>query len=214
VPAAPVEPVSTSTTRAAVTASALQSAPSRAVELPIEIAKPSRKATTGRLVFERHDEWMERRLTPVDIAGQQSIIEDLAEIIAVEGPMHALRSYQLYTRAAGGQRVGKEMKRYFNRAVNVALNAGDLAQVEDDLEGQINKTLYIPGTPPVRVRERGPRALTEIPRSEIATVIDALDLRSRSAHELKREVLAAFDLTKLTESASSYLDECINYRWS
>jgi hypothetical protein len=157
---------------------------------------------------------MERRLTPVDIAGQRSIIEDLTEIIAVEGPMHALRAYQLYTRAAGGQRVGKEMKRYFNRAVNAALNSGDLAQVKDDLEGQINKTLYIPGSPSVRVRERGPRALTEIPRSEIATVIDGLGLRGRPEPELKRKVLNVFGLTKLTESASNYLDEGIAYKWS
>lgn len=214
VSAAPVEPANAPPTRAAVTASALPSAPRRAGELPLDTARSSRTATTGRLAFEYHDEWMERRLTPVDIAGQQSIIEDLAEIITAEGPMHALRAYQLYTRAAGGQRVGKEMKRCFNRAVNAALNTGDLAQVKDNLEGQIEKTLFIPGSPPVRVRERGPRALTEIPRSEIATVIDALDLRGRPAHELKREVLAAFELTKLTESASSYLDECVNYRWS
>lgn len=161
-----------------------------------------------------YQEWTQRRLLDVETATPDELVHGLLEIISVEGPMHALRAYQLYTRAAGGQRVSKEMRRAFNRAVNAAVQRKVLAQIRDDLEGQIEKTLYVPGQPKVVARERGPRALRDIPRSEVRTVIAVLGVAGQPDAEIKRAVLNAFGLTKLTESASLYLDSCLSYTWS
>lgn len=188
-------------------------------ELPLAAASPptssdGRASVRATVDMAPYEEWTPRRLTEVTQASRDEVIAGLVEIVAAEGPMHALRAYQLYTKGAGGQRVGKEMKRAFNQAVNAALQRGQLGQVRDDLEGQVAKTLYVPGEPNVRVRERGPRLLTEIPRSEVCAVLELLNLGAVSDHERKRALLGAFGLTKLTESANAYLDECLSYRWS
>lgn len=157
--------------------------------------------------------WIERPLPEQDFATQDQLIEGLVDIVAAEGPMHSLRAYQLYTKAAGGQRVGKEIRRTFNRAANRAVQTGRLSQIKDSLPGQVDKTLYIPGTPPVVVRELGPRQLSEVPRSEISDLMRQLGISGEAAGA-QRIVLDTLGLTRLTERVSAYLDECLRYRWT
>lgn len=205
-PAPPTEPTAASVVSAPATSNPSAPVPTSA---PIEVP-----GAVGSIAVVPYCEWTPRKLVDVESASADDIVSGLLEILSVEGPMHALRAYQIYTRAAGGQRVGKEMKRAFNRAVNAAIQRGVLAQIRDDLEGQIDKTLHVPGEAKVVVREHGPRALTDIPRSEVRTVIAALGGDEHLGSEWKRAVLNAFGLTKLTESANVYLDSCLTYTWS
>ncbi len=156
-------------------------------------------------------EWHPRPLPDLASATQEEVISGLVDIVSAEGPMHALRAYQLYTKAAGGNRVGKEMKRVFNRAVHRAVQSGQLEQVSDSLDGQIEKTIYLPGSPPVVSRQRGSRQLYEIPRSEVKLLLNTIG-PATSMEELKRTALEALDVRKLTQRAGEYLEECLEYR--
>jgi hypothetical protein len=71
----------------------------------------------------------------------------------------------------------------------------------------------MPGHPPVVVRQRGPRELAEIPRSEIRTLIDQLGL-SPTDPGVKRGLLRHLGFVRLTERTSDYLDQCLRYAWT
>lgn len=125
--------------------------------------------------------------------------------------MHAHRAYRLYTQAAGGHRVGTEIGRSFHAATRQALRAGLLQRQDDDDLELDEKTLYLPGKAPAVVRELGPRQLSDVPRSEIAELIRQLGLAHAPVDSIKRAVLNAYGLIRLTTKASQYLDECLGY---
>jgi very-short-patch-repair endonuclease len=175
-------------------------------------AEQSRPRVSNGLMLAPYMSWPSHPLAEVDFASPDEIVAGLMEIVAVEGPMHALRAYQLYVKAAGGQRVGKEIRRSLNQATSRGLHNRQLAQINDSIVGQIDKTLYLPGQPPVVVRELGPRQLTEVPRSEIQALVERLgDAGPRQ--EVRRAILNALGLTRLTERVAEYLDDCLAYWW-
>jgi very-short-patch-repair endonuclease len=172
---------------------------------------PSGNRTTSSLP--RYQEWNPRDLSHPDTTPLPEVIAGLLEIVAVEGPIHAQRAYRAYTLAAGGLRVGTEMRRAFHAATRQALRTGALHQLEDKLVSQDEKTLYIPGKPSVLVRELGPRQLSDVPRSEVAKLIKYLCPEGTADDIVKRAVLHAYGLIRLTVRTSQYLDECLSYRW-
>ena len=117
-------------------------------------------------------------------------------------------------KAAGGQRVGKEIRKVLNKAVNAAIRSGAIAQVHDQIPGQIEKTLYIPGSPPVIVRELGPRLLFDVPRSELRTLANSLGVNAADRTTAMRTILVELNLTRLTERTATHLDEVLQYEWS
>jgi very-short-patch-repair endonuclease len=154
--------------------------------------------------------WTPHTLPHPDVTPLPVVIAGLQEIVAAEGPIHAGRAYRLYNRAAGGHRVGKEMRQAFRAATRRALRAGDLRQLDDNFAAD-EKTLYVTGKPSVMVRELGPRQLWEVPRSEVAKLIKYLSLQDAADDVAKRSVLNAYGLVRLTARTSQYLDECLNY---
>lgn len=180
--------------------------------VPVAVEGPPRQvpATSARVELQPFVEWVPHSLPEAGFAREAELIDGLVEIVAAEGPMHALRAYQLYVKASGGHRVGRELRRVFNRAMHRAVSSGRLAQIDDDLPGQADKTVYVPGGPPVVVRELGTRTLVDVPRSEVRALAAALDHEKPTA-EAKRAVLDALGLTRMTERASSYLEECLRY---
>ncbi len=154
-------------------------------------------------------DWVPRRLPSVEIATESEIIAGLVDIVAAEGPMHTLRVYQLYVKASGGQRVGREIHQTLNRAMSKAVRTQNIAQVADHVPGEADKTVYLPNSDAVVVRSLGSRQLFEVPRTEIRALADLLG-SSTSLHESKRAILAALGLTRLTDRVSEYLDECLD----
>jgi very-short-patch-repair endonuclease len=155
--------------------------------------------------------WTPRVLPRPDTAPLPAVLAGLQEIVAAEGPIHAQRAYRLYTLAAGGRRVGTEMRRAFHAATRQALRAGGIRQLDDEIVPLDEKTLYAPGKPTVLVRELGPRQLSDVPRSEVAKLIRYLGLERAADDVLKRAVLDAYGLVRLTVRTSQYLDECLSY---
>ncbi len=156
--------------------------------------------------------WTPRMLPHPDTTPLPAVIAGLLEIVAAEGPIHAQRAYRVYTLAAGGRRVGPEMRRAFHAATRHALRAGEVRQLDDEIVALDEKTLYAPGKPSVLVRELGARQLSDVPRSEVAKLIRYLGLEGAADDVIKRAVLNAYGLVRLTVRTSQYLDECLTYQ--
>src|SRR5262249_55541219 len=145
--------------------------------------------------------WPQRPLPHPDSTPPSQLIAGLVEIVAAQGPMHAQHAYRLYTQAAGGHRVGAELRRALEAATRNVLRAGALRQLRDDLLLPHDKTLYAAGQSPVLLRELGTRQLSEVPRSEVAELIKLLGLEGSAADAVKRAVLNAYGLVRLTPKA-------------
>jgi hypothetical protein len=155
--------------------------------------------------------WQARTLRDTNTASMPAIEDAIVEIVRAESPVLAQRVYELYVRASGGHRVGKNVRQVLNRAAYAAIRSGHIAQLEDDVPGQVGKTLYLPGTPSVVLRRRGERTLEQVPRTEVAGLAKEILRRDPSVGdgELKRLLLTAYERMRLTSGADTYLDECI-----
>jgi very-short-patch-repair endonuclease len=191
---------------------------SRAPEVDTEFAEEWTASRPERLEPEddfRLDEYVEWKPNSVpaepSTARPAEIVDSLADIVRQEGPIKALRAYQLYVKAAGGQRVGREIRRRLNQAASQAVRLGRISCIADDETEQIEKTYFSPDGPAIAVRELGSRRLDEVPESEIQSLIQKLG--GARVPDIKRRVLDAYGLTRLTAGADAYLDACIRYEW-
>jgi dethiobiotin synthetase len=136
------------------------------------------------------------------------MMQALEQIVAAEGPMTATRAYSLYNRGAGGRKLTSAARAPLSSALNWLAREGKVALVrEADVPWQGDDVVRMPDHPEVRVRELGPRELIEVPLDEIAELMRRL----RAAHGvgdptgLKRAVLSAYGLVRLTARADEYL---------
>jgi hypothetical protein len=63
------------------------------------------------------------------------------------------------------------------------------------------------GSPPVRVRELGPRTREDVPLDEVAELMHRL--AEAGANDLKRAVLDTYGLVRLTARADEYLEAAL-----
>ena len=155
------------------------------------------------------------------------VVEVLCRIIQDEGPMLAKRAYDVYLRGCGIRRMGGELKRLMNKALQLAIwQSLVLKEDEWSTGGLPNSIVRLADVPPIIVRERGPRSFEEIPPSELQLVARMLltehkgQFESGSKTHLKA-VLASFGLHRLTapvevklrdilERPYSYVDEALS----
>jgi len=148
----------------------------------------------------------------VALESRAEIAAGLREIIDVEGPVLALRAYQLYVRASGGVRAGAEIKRILNKVTSDQIRAGRIRYIRDSAFKMEDRTLYLPGAQPVLMRELGPRVLHEVPMSEVQSLISALDLDVRDpSSSVDRAVLDAYGLSRPASKTSKFLAGCREY---
>ena len=136
------------------------------------------------------------------------IMGTLEQVVAAEGPLTATRAYSLYNRASGGRKLTSAARAPLSSALYWLAREGKVALVrEADVPWQGDDVVRMPDHPEVRVRELGPRDLIEVPIDEIAELMRRL----RAAHGvddengLKRAVLNAYGLVRLTARADEYL---------
>lgn len=120
--------------------------------------------------------------------------------------MLGARVQQAYVRAAGGQRVGKEIGRELNRAISACVRRGLI--IEDDPldEAGVKPKTYRTADQGTTPRELGPRTLEQIPPGELAELMR--DVRDRTGHdgtELFRAVLGELGLKRLTTAVQGRL---------
>lgn len=174
-------------------------------------AAPRHAVSTGPTLAP-YREWTTRPLKPVEEVSAAEVLRMLVEIVTAEGPMHAEWAYRRYVKASGKERLGSNVKVTFNRIMYEAVRSGRLRQIDDDVVGQIGRTVYAPGSEPVVLRELGPRALDDVPRSEIRAVAEAVGLGTESRVDVKRAVLVTYGRSVLTKVADKYLDEAFDYQ--
>jgi len=113
--------------------------------------------------------------------------------------------------------MGHNLKSSMNRALTQVIREGRIV-AEDELAkgGVLFSIVRVKGTPPIRLRNRGPRAFEDIPPSELQLVARYLMERhgvpSGSKAHL-RAVLDCFDLKRLTTKVDSALRDILERRF-
>ena len=167
---------------------------------------PARRAE--ELVLEPYTAWPERPLGDPRATPRRDIMNGLLEITGAEGPLTATRLYSLYNRAAGGRKLTSVARAPLSSATYwLAQERRIVLTRERDIAWQGDDLVRLPDSPAVRVRELGPRTLEEAPLDEIAELVRRLRATRgiSDATQLKRAVLAAYGLLRLTSRADEYL---------
>jgi dethiobiotin synthetase len=162
----------------------------------------------ARVTLDTYDAWEERRVGDPRQSTRADIMRAILEIVGAEGPMRASRAYALYNRASGGRKLTSVARAPLSSAVYwLAQERRVVLTRRDDIPWQDDDLVRLPDTPPVRVRELGPRTLEEVPLDEIAELAKRLSAARGSADptELKRAILSAYGLVRLTTRADEYL---------
>lgn len=173
--------------------------------------------TTSSLLLP-YTPWVEHPLPdPRTLSTMEPVIEGLREIVAAEGPMTCRQAYQTYCQAAG-VRFGTTTKSLLNKAMTRALRQGVLLQADEwGTSGLVDKIVRTPEMPTVRLREPGPRKLTDVPPSEVHALMQRLiaaepDLGEGNPEPLFRIVLSSYGAQRLTETARTALQRAYAYQ--
>jgi len=138
-----------------------------------------------------------------------TVAEGIIRIVEVEGPVVAKRAYDIYLRGCGIKRMGHELKSTMNKALASAIRDQRLVSENEVTErGLLFSVVRVNGSPPIKLRTRGPRSFEEIPPSELQVVSRYLLERhgfSSGSDEHLRAVLECFDLKRLTTQVGTTL---------
>ena len=152
-------------------------------------------------------------------ASTARVSDVLVQIIDAEGPMLAKRSYDIYLRSCGISRMGGPLKRAMNKALQHAIRSNYIVLEDESGKGGFTYSIVrSANTPPVIVRERGPRTFDEIPPSELQFIARWLlgnrkkELERGSDDHLKA-VLNCFDLKRLTTQVGLRLLDILNHHY-
>ena len=174
----------------------------------VQPAAPSRPRSAVAVELDPYRAWEPRDLPDPRTAGRDVLMPVLLEIVEIEGPVLAGRAFGLYTRAAGGRKLtgaakapltGSAWRLKIQERLEIAREGA--VTIEDD------DVLRPAGGRTVHVRELGPRTLEEVPLEEVAELM--LRLREAGAGDLKRAVLDAYGLVRLTARADAYLERAL-----
>ena len=174
--------------------------------------------------------WQGGGLPDPRTAAVSQVASFLLEIVGTEGPVTADRAYRLYIRASGSSKVTQRARAPMEQALGRLRLRGQVEADEFDNSGEPQQVLRLAGTPAVVVRELGERSLYEVPLNEIASlmahqrrelvgrsgrgeqpahavadVIRQAALRRASPERVKRAVLDAYGLIRMTQAAEQYL---------
>jgi hypothetical protein len=163
---------------------------------PAAPAPAAPAVSAGDLGLEPYVAWTERPTGDPRSTPRPRIMEVMLEIIEAEGPLQASRAYALYNRASGGKKLTTIARAPLSSSVHWLKQQRDIVMDDDEV-------VRMPDQPAVRVRELGPRVLEEVPLEEIAELMRRLGTRDEAA--LKRGVLQAYGLVRLTQRADEYL---------
>lgn len=138
----------------------------------------------------------------------------MRSIIEAEGPLTLERAYRLFVRGAGFKRVTKAVQDNLDITVNCLQGQEEieLDQFDNPVTGEAQRVVRMRGAQPVVLRQKGTRALYEVPINEIAHLLKhRLDQRPRSTHDdLMRYALNTYGWKRLTERVRLYLTSAIS----
>lgn len=161
-------------------------------------ASPARLEPVAPVALDPYEAWQPEPVGDPRATPRPRIMAALEAIVAVEGPVLVTRAYALYNRASGGKKLTTTARAPLSSAAHW-LAQERRALLTDDV-------LRMPDQPPVRVRELGPRTLEEVPLDEITELMRRLQGGGRG-RDIRRSVLDAYGLTRLTQRADEYLGQ-------
>jgi hypothetical protein len=163
-------------------------------------------AAGGGIALAPYSPWELESVPDPRSAGRHITDPTLLRIVEAEGPVLASRAYRLYVRASGGKALTTIARAPLSGSAYRLRQQGLLEiSTPEENPGQDDEVLRVVGSPPVRIRELGPRALDEVPLSEIAAVMSKLRSSGTSEADLARAVLDTYGLVRMTAKAESYL---------
>ena len=141
------------------------------------------------------------------------ILDELLEIVKIEGPMLGSYLMRRHYKATGGSSLSSNSEAAYIKQIKRVINRGEFIS-EEQVSGEslTSATFRTPEQPPVITRVRGARDLYEMPPREIAMIIRGVmktkkELSKSSDRELLyRQVLLLLDFTKLTPKANDHLN--------
>ena len=179
--------------------------------------------------------WQGGGLPDPRTAPVSQIASHLLEIVAAEGPVTADRAYRLYIRGAGSSKVTQRARAPLEQALGRLLLRCQVDAEDFDNGGETQQVLRLAGTPSVVARELGERSLYDVPLNEVASlmahqrrellrpsargeqsshvvaeVIMQAALRRASPERVKRAVLDAYGLIRMTQAAEQYLSAALD----
>ena len=142
----------------------------------------------------------------------KKILDDLQEIVRIEGPILGSYLMRRHYKATGGSSLSSNSEYAYIKQLRSLLNRGEVV-VEEQLAGETmaSATFRIKEQPPVITRVRGARDLYDMPPREIAMIIRGVMKskpslgKSSNREALFRQVLLLLDFTKLTKKADEHL---------
>jgi hypothetical protein len=164
-------------------------------------------AVRGEVALDPYRAWEQQPAGDPRETPRPRIMAAIEAIVEAEGPMLASRAYALYNRAAGGRKLTTIARAPLSSAAYwLAREERLVLTPADSIPWQDDDLLRTPDTPAVHVRELGPRTLEEVPLDEIAELMRRLAGTGASGEAaLKRGVLQAYGLVRLTTRADEYL---------
>lgn len=166
-------------------------------------------STRAPLVLDPYTAWTPRAIGDPRTTPRPALMAALLDIIAAEGPMVAARAYALANRAGGGKKLTNVVRAPLSSAVHWLAQEGKVVlRSAEEVPWQRDDLLRLPDSPAVRVRGLGPRALEEVPLDEVAELMRRLRVARgvTGSAALKRAVLGAYELVRLTTRADEYLE--------
>lgn len=134
--------------------------------------------------------------------------EGVLAIVQAEGPVLGQRVHRAYVEAAKGSRVGRLIANELDAVLTQAVRRGDLLVDNPTEQGRIKeRTYHLPDQPRVRIRELGPRQLSDVPPRELASLLAAVaESEGWDERILYRAVLAELGLKTLTKRVQELFD--------
>lgn len=171
-------------------------------------AAPARQSRSDALPA--YQPWEGRMLKPIDSHTTEELASLITEVVTIEGPVVLRRAYTLVNRAAGGQRLGKDIKSRFNQATALAVKQKRISFVDTSIPGFIDRSAVVPGRSAAVIRSLGDRNLQDVPPSEIRALAAQLGVTGRPSTESYRTILDAYGLTRLTPNVADFLASCLD----
>ncbi len=143
----------------------------------------------------------------------KKILDDLQEIIKIEGPILGSFLMRRHYKATGGSSLSSNSEYAYIKQLRSLLNRGEVI-IEEQPSGETmaSATFRLKDQQSVITRVRGTRDLYDIPPREIAMIIRGV-MKSKRAlskagarESLFRQVLLLLDFTKLTKKAEDHLN--------
>lgn len=145
------------------------------------------------------------------------VAEGIVRIVEIEGPVIAKRACDIYLRGCGIKRMGHDLKSTMKKAIANAIRQQRLVYENETTERDLLfSVVRLNGSPPIKLRTRGPRSFEEIPPSELQVVARYLLERHSfpsGSDEHLRAILERFDLVRLTTQVGTTLLEILERKF-